>query len=193
MRLTLLAAFFVLFLHTAFAAIPASTPAPTSTSNQASAPVPAATPNPRAKNTKKGTLGFISGLLLGPVGLGGVFLFTHNHAQRKAAKKGCVIFATVVVTVALCWLIVLAAKGGGGTSSGSSASGSLRGAGGVGSSSGGSFRGFGGGSHNGNGSNPGNWPDINFSGGSASPTPKKKQDPCQMPDADWLPGLFLNV
>ena len=113
----MLAAVLLLFLQTSFAAIPRSVSQP---AVPASISRPAdTTANSPAKNAahgkRKGTIGFISGLLLGPVGLGGVFLFTHNRTQRKAAKKGCVIFATVVVAAALCWLIVLGAKDLGGS------------------------------------------------------------------------------
>ena len=107
MRITLLSAILLLSLHTCFAALSVSRPLLESADSMAKPPAKI------SNHEKKGTLGLISGLLLGPVGLGGVYLFTHNHAQRKAAKKGCVIFATVVVVAALCWLIVLGAKSGG--------------------------------------------------------------------------------
>ena len=184
MRLTLLAAVLLLPLRNCLAATPASVSQPVGPT--AKSPVNNAPPDKR-----KGTVGFISGLLLGPVGLGGVYLFSHSHAQRKAAKKGCVIFATVVVVAALCWLIVLGAKGAGGSGSGSSSrsSGSGSGSGSSGSrSSGGSGRSGSGGSHSSNNSwaNNINLPDI----GSSSPPAKKKPAPAQLP-ADWPPTMFF--
>jgi uncharacterized membrane protein YgcG len=187
MRLTLLAAVLLLSLHTCLAATAASVPL--SVGPTAKSPVNNAPPDKR-----KGTVGFISGLLLGPVGLGGVYLFSHNHAQRKAAKKGCVIFATVVVVAALCWLILLGAKGAGNFGSGSSSrsSGGGSGSSGGGSrSSGGSGRSGGSGSsHSSNNSwaNNINLPDI----GSSSPSTKKKPAPAQTQlPADWPPTLFF--
>jgi uncharacterized membrane protein YgcG len=166
MRVTLLSAIFLLFLYTASAAVPAKPPA----------------------HIKRGTLGFISGLVLGPVGLGGVFLFSHNHVQRKAAKKGCVIFATVIAATALCWLIVLAAKNGGGLGS-SNHSGRSSGSGSGRGGSGGSGR-SGGGSHGSGHSSSNNWGNnINWPSGGASPK-KKKPAGAQLP-ADIQSSMFI--
>jgi hypothetical protein len=186
MRITLLSAALVFSLHTCIAAVPVS---------QSLLPLlqPAdSTGKLPAENTihdkRKGTVGFLSGLLLGPIGLGGVYLFTHNHAQRKAAKKGCVIFATVVVVAALCWLIVLGAKSGGGSGSGSSNPSSGSGGSGRAGSSGGSSGGSrgSGGSH---GSNS-NWANnINFPGSGSSTNSKKKPVQGQLP-AD-LPSTII--
>ena len=176
MRITLLSAALVFSLHTCFAAVPVSQ----------SLPEPAdSTARSTIHDNKKGTVGFISGLLLGPVGLGGVYLFTHNHAQRKAAKKGCVIFATVVVAAALCWLIVLGAKSGSGSGSGSSSrSGGSAGSGRAGSSGAGS-RGSGGG-HVSNS----NWANnINFPGSGSSANSKKK--PVRGPLPADLPSTII--
>ena len=178
MRLTLLAAVLLFSLHTCLAAVPGFVILPVDSA--------AKVPVRNAVHDKgKGTVGFISGLLLGPVGLGGVFLFSHNHAQRKAAKKGCVIFATVVVAAALCWLIVLGAKNMGGSGSG----GSNRSSGSGSRSSGGSSRSGGsGGSHSSNSDWANN---INFPGtGPSSPAKKKKPVPAQLP-ADWPSTIFL--
>jgi uncharacterized membrane protein YgcG len=178
MRITLLSAALLVSLHTCFAAVPVSQPLLQPAGSIAKLP----TQN-TIHDKRKGTVGFISGLLLGPVGLGGVYLFTHNHAQRKAAKKGCVIFATVVVVTALCWLIVLGAKSGGGSGS-SNRSGSV-GSGRSGSSGAGA-RGSGG-SHGSN-SNWGN--NINWPSGGSSTSPKKK--PVQGPlPADLPSSLFI--
>lgn len=177
MRLTLLAAVLLLSLHTCLAAIPASISLPVDSTSKS--------PVINTAHGRKGTVGFISGLLLGPVGLGGVYLFSHNRAQRKAAKKGCVIFAAVVVTAALCWLIVLGAKDIGGSGSGSS----TRSSGGGSRSSGGSGRSGGSGaSHNSNS----NWANnIDFPNtGSSSPCTKKKPAPAKLP-AGWPPTMFL--
>ena len=184
MRLTLLAAVLLFSLHTCLAAVPISVTLPADP--MAKSPVD----NP-APDKRKGTVGFISGLLLGPVGLGGVYLFSHSHAQRKAAKKGCVIFAKVVIIAALCWLILLGAKSAG------SSGGSSRSSGGSGSSSGGSRSSGGSGRSGGSGSSHSsnnNWanninlPDI----GSSSPSVKKKPAPApaQLP-ADWPPTMFF--
>ena len=185
MRLTLLAAVLLLSLHTCLAAVPISISLPVDST--AKSPVK----NP-APDKRKGTVGFISGLLLGPVGLGGVYLFSHSHVQRKAAKKGCVIFATVVVVAALCWLIVLGAKSAGGSGSGGSSrsngSGSGSSSGGSRSSGGSGRSGGSGGSHHSNSdwANNINLPDI----GSSSPPTKKKPAPAQLP-ADWPPTMFF--
>jgi hypothetical protein len=180
MRLTLLAAVLLFSLHTCLAAVPGFVTLPVDSA--------AKVPVRKAVHDKgKGTVGFISGLLLGPVGLGGVFLFSHNHAQRKAAKKGCVIFATVVVAAALCWLIVLGAKNMGGSNR-SSGSGSSSSGGGSRSSGGSSRSGGSGGSHSSNSDWANN---INFPGtGSSSPAKKKKPVPAQLP-ADWPSTIFL--
>jgi hypothetical protein len=178
MRLTLLAAVLLLSLHTCLAVVPLSSSLPVDFT--AKSPV-----NNIVHGKGKGTVGFISGLLLGPVGLGGVYLFSHNRAQRKAAKKSCIIFATAVVAAALCWLIVLGAKNGGGFGSISSNR-----SGGSGSrSSGGSSRASGsGGSHSSNS----NWAsNLNFpSSGSSSSSTKKKPVPTQLP-VDWPSLIFL--
>ena len=178
MRLTLLAAVLLLSLHTCLATVPAA----------ASLPVDSTAKSPVKNNIhdkRKGTVGFISGLLLGPIGLGGVYLFSHNRAQRKAAKKGCVIFATVVVAAALCWLIVLGAKNMGGSGSGSS---NRSGSGGSRSSGGSSRSGSSGGGHSSNGAwaNNINFPTIS----PPSPAIKKKPVPAQLP-ADWPSTTFL--
>jgi uncharacterized membrane protein YgcG len=184
MRLTLLAAVLLFSLHTCLAAVPVSVSLPVDPT--AKSPV-----NKPAPDKRKGAVGFISGLLLGPVGLGGVYLFSHSHVQRKAAKKGCVIFAEVVVVTALCWLIVLGAKdikfSGSGGSSRSSSSGSGSGSGGS-RSSGGSGRSGGSHSSNNNWANNINLPNI----GSSSPSTKKKPAPApaQLP-ADWPPTMFF--
>ena len=188
MRLTLLAAVLLLSLHTCLATVPAFVSLPVDST--AKSPV---------KNTvhdkRKGTVGFVSGLLLGPVGLGGVYLFSRNHAQRKAAKKGCVIFATVVVAAALCWLIVLGAKNMGGSGAGSS---TRSGSGGSGSSgsgsrgSGGSGRSGGSGGSGGSHSSNSDWANnINFPTITpSSPATKKKPVPAQ-PFDDWPSIPFL--
>jgi hypothetical protein len=124
----------------------------------------------------KGTMGFVSGLLLGPVGLGGVFLFSHNRAQRKAAKKGCAIFGAVVVTAALCWLLFLGVKdlgnfgSGGSNHSGSGGSGSSGGSGRSGGSVGAGRPGSGHSGSTGGWLGNINFPDI----GPPSPSTKKK-------------------
>jgi uncharacterized membrane protein YgcG len=187
MRLTLLAAVLLLSLDTCLAATPACVSLPVDSTAKSSV-------NNPPPDKRKGTVGFISGLLLGPVGLGGVYLLSHNHAQRKAAKKGCVIFAEVVVVAALCWLIVLGAKdigsSGWGSSSRSSGGGSSSSSGGSRSAGGSGRSGGSGSSHssNNNWANNINLPDI----GSSSPPTKKKPAPApaQLP-ADWPPTMFF--
>jgi uncharacterized membrane protein YgcG len=188
MRLTLLAAVLLLSLHTCLAAVPVSVSLPVDPTAKSPA-------NKPAPDKRKGTVGFISGLLLGPVGLGGVYLFLHSHVQRKAAKKGCVIFAEVVVVAALCWLVLLGAKdigsSGWGSSSRSSGGGSSSSGGGS-RSSGGSGRSGSSHSSNNNWANNINLPDIN----SSSPTTKKKPVPAQLPaqtqlPADWPSRMFF--
>jgi hypothetical protein len=204
MRLTLLAAVLLFSLHTCLAVVPLSASlavVPPVSASLPVVPVSASLPvdstakspvNNTVHGKGKGTVGFISGLLLGPVGLGGVYLFSHNRAQRKAAKKGCIIFATAVVVAALCWLIVLGAKNGGGfgsiSSNRSGGSGS-RSSGGSGSSSSvGSSRASGsGGSHSSNS----NWAsNLNFPGSGSSSTSTKKPVTTQLP-VDWPSLIFL--
>ncbi len=186
---TLLAAALAVSLHTCLGAVPAFV-APVSPVSPVSPPADSTTKSPVKKNVYdkgKGTVGFISGLLLGPVGLGGVYLFSHNHAQRKAAKKGCAIFGIVVVTAAFCWLLVLGVKdlgssGGSGRSGGSGGSGRSGGSGGSGRSGG---SGGGHSSHSGWANNI-NFPDI----GSPCPPPKKKPAAAQ-PPVELLPMIFI--
>ena len=76
----------------------------------------------------KGTVGLIAGLTLGPVGLLGTHLFSHNLAVRKKAVKGCEILGTVVLVAALSVLLIYSLKssrhhGGGGRVRGSRGSG----------------------------------------------------------------------
>ncbi|HXB07153.1 MAG TPA: hypothetical protein VNW04_08560 [Puia sp.] len=62
----------------------------------------------------KGTIGFLCGLFLGPIGYFGVHAFSRNLKQRKRAKQGMITFGYVVATAALIWLMVVAAKAGNG-------------------------------------------------------------------------------
>lgn len=178
---TILAAALAVSLHTCLGAVPAFV-APVS---PLSPPADSTAKSPVKKNVYdkgKGTVGFISGLLLGPVGLGGVYLFSHNHAQRKAAKKGCAIFGIVVVTAAFCWLVFLGVKdlGGSGSSrSGGSGSGSSGGSGRSGGSGGGH-------SSNSGWANNINFPDI----GSPCPPPKKKPAAVR-PPIELTPTIFI--
>lgn len=176
---TFLAAVLAVSLHTFVGAAPTSVTPPADSTAKSHV-------KKEVYDKGKGTVGFISGLLLGPIGLGGVYLFSHNRAQRKAAKKGCVIFGIVVVTAALCWLIVLGAKNLGGSGSGSSS----RSSGGGSRSSGGSGRSGGSGGSGGNHSSNSGWanniniPDI------CSPSSKKKPAATPLP-ADMPPTIFL--
>ncbi len=61
----------------------------------------------------KGTVGLIAGLTLGPVGILGTHIFSHNIAVRKKAVKGCEILGTVVLVAALSVLLIYSLKGGG--------------------------------------------------------------------------------
>jgi len=74
----------------------------------------------------KGTAGLVAGLTLGPVGILGAHLFSHNLAVRKKAVKGCEILGTVVLVAAFSVLLIYSLKGGGhhGGRSGGRASGS---------------------------------------------------------------------
>lgn len=60
----------------------------------------------------KGTVGLVAGLTLGPVGILGTHLFSHNLAVRKKAVKGCEILGTVVLVAALSVLLIYSLKGG---------------------------------------------------------------------------------
>ena len=61
----------------------------------------------------KGTVGLIAGLTLGPFGILGAHLFSHNLAVRKKAVKGCEILGTVVLVAALSVLLIYSLKGSG--------------------------------------------------------------------------------
>lgn len=61
----------------------------------------------------KGTVGLVAGLTLGPVGILGTHLFSHNLAVRKKAVKGCEILGTVVLVAALSVLLIYSFKGSG--------------------------------------------------------------------------------
>ena len=71
-----------------------------------------------------GTVGLIAGLTLGPVGILGTHLFSHNLAERKKAVKGCEILGTVVLVAAFSVLLIYSLKGSGHHGSGGRVSGS---------------------------------------------------------------------
>ncbi|HMI02598.1 MAG TPA: hypothetical protein VK541_08965 [Pedobacter sp.] len=72
----------------------------------------------------KGTVGLIAGLTLGPVGILGTHLFSHNLAERKKAVKGCEILGTVVLVAAFSVLLIYSLKGSGHHGGGGRVSGS---------------------------------------------------------------------
>jgi hypothetical protein len=187
---TILAAALAVSLHTCLGAVPASV----------SPPADSTAKSPVKKNVYdkgKGTVGFISGLLLGPVGLGGVYLFSHNHAQRKAAKKGCTIFGIVVVTAAFCWLVFLGVKDLGGSASsgssrsGGSGSGSSGGGGRSGGSGGSGGSGRSGGSGGNHSANTGWANNINLPDFGSPCPPAKKKPAVAQPPVEVLPTIFI--
>jgi hypothetical protein len=60
----------------------------------------------------KGTSGLIAGLTLGPVGILGAHLFSHNIAVRKKSVKGCEILGTAILVAAFSVLLIYSLKGG---------------------------------------------------------------------------------
>jgi hypothetical protein len=52
----------------------------------------------------KGTIGFLCGFLLGPVGWLGVRVFSHNRTQRKKATEGMIALGVVIFFVGLLYL-----------------------------------------------------------------------------------------
>ncbi len=103
MRATVLFTFFLLFFQLVFAAVPV--PAPVADS------LTVRSPQQKGYEKGQGTVGFITGLVLGPLGLLAVHLLSHNRTQRKRAMKGFTIWAMVMITAAFIWLIVFAAAG----------------------------------------------------------------------------------
>ena len=78
-------------------------------------------PSPHSKTlyTKgRGTIGLIAGITLGPIGLLGAHLFSHNRAVRKKAALGCEIWVALAVLTGI--VLLAAASGGHGSSGGHS-------------------------------------------------------------------------
>ena len=94
MRLTLLAAALLLALHTCFAAIPAIAPLP------AAAAARTAFPKPHLRfKERKGTMGFVYAVVLGPIGYFGVKLFSrHNDMMCYQATRGFKIWGLIIAT-----------------------------------------------------------------------------------------------
>jgi hypothetical protein len=51
----------------------------------------------------KGTLGFIFGITLGPLGYGAVHLFSHNQTARDKAKEGMIGWLFIAMTTVVVW------------------------------------------------------------------------------------------
>ncbi len=140
MRITVLAALFVLLLQPAFAAVMSMGPdmlrynAAIDTvntgpdQNAAAGQLPDNLPKKPLYEKGKGTLGLIAGIVLGPIGYFGVRFSTHNLTVRKKAEQGLIIWATAVLVTACILFIAAGAAGkskggklpkmgGGGTSS----------------------------------------------------------------------------
>jgi hypothetical protein len=94
MRKTLFSLLFLLTIQQTFAAAPS--PQPVSMENAISRP-----PHRRWVYEKKGTMGFVAAVLLGPIGYFGVRLFTHSEPFRYQAKRGLTVWTCVVVVLAI--------------------------------------------------------------------------------------------
>jgi hypothetical protein len=95
MRLTLLAAVLLLSLHTCFAAVPISVSRPSA--------LGAKYPKPHLRfKERKGTMGFVYAVLLGPVGYFGVKVFSrHDEMMCYQASRGFKIWGTIVISAAI--------------------------------------------------------------------------------------------
>ena len=58
-------------------------------------------PHRRWVYEKKGTMGFVAAVLLGPIGYFGVRLFTHSEPFRYQAKRGLTAWTCIVVVCAI--------------------------------------------------------------------------------------------
>ncbi len=97
MRLTLFAAVLLLSLHTCFAAVPASL---SLSSQRAIAALRTTFPKPHVRfKERKGTMGFVYAVLLGPVGYFGVKVFSrHDEMMCDHAGRGFKIWGMIVIS-----------------------------------------------------------------------------------------------
>jgi hypothetical protein len=94
MRKILFSLLFLLTIQQTFAA--ALSPRPASMENAVARP-----PYRRWVYEKKGTMGFVAAMLLGPIGYFGVRLFTHSEPFRYQAKRGLTTWTFIVVVCAI--------------------------------------------------------------------------------------------
>ena len=94
MRKTLFSLLFLLTIQQTFAAALSSRPA--SIENAGARP-----PHRRWVYEKKGTMGYVAAVLLGPIGYFGVRLFTHSEPFRYQAKRGLTVWICIVVVLAV--------------------------------------------------------------------------------------------
>jgi hypothetical protein len=110
MRLTLLATILLVSLHTCLATVPAFASLPveaTHATSLSSKPVTAALgstfPKPHLRfKERRGTMGFVYAVCLGPVGYFGVKVFSgHNEMMCYQAARGFKIWGMLVISCAL--------------------------------------------------------------------------------------------
>lgn len=92
MRIALLSIFLVFCSYTGFTAAPY----PQRTAMEAKPPKRSPLPK-----EKKGTMGFVAAVVLGPVGYLGVHLFSHDELVRYRAGRGLRIWAGIVAITGL--------------------------------------------------------------------------------------------
>jgi hypothetical protein len=100
MRKILFSLLILLTIQQTFAA--ALSPRPASMENAGARP-----PHRRWVYEKKGTMGYVAAILLGPIGYFGVRFFTHSEPFRYQAKRGLNTWTCIVVVLAIsagiCW------------------------------------------------------------------------------------------
>ncbi len=100
MRLPLLAAILLLSLHTCLGAIPVSVSPPVDLTATITATPGTIFPKPHVRfKERKGTMGFVYAVLLGPVGYFGVKVFSrHDEMMCYQAARGFKIWGLVVIS-----------------------------------------------------------------------------------------------
>jgi hypothetical protein len=100
MRKTLFSLLLLLTIQQTFAS--ALSPQPASLENVGARP-----PHRRWVYERKGTMGYVAAILLGPIGYFGVRLFTHSEPFRYQAKRGLTAWTCIVIVLAIsagiCW------------------------------------------------------------------------------------------
>lgn len=96
MRTALLSLTLFFAVHTAIAAVPLPADATHATGKPPK--------NKGVYKEKKGTMGFVYSMVLGPFGYLGVHLFSHNEAMRHQAKNGLMAWTCVVTVLGVAYV-----------------------------------------------------------------------------------------